>query len=153
MLWIIIVIFVIALDQYTKYLASTRLAHYNTVPIIQDVFHLTFVQNRGAAFGILQNQKVFFIIVTAGVIAGILYYVLRNKPQNRLLLAGLSMIVGGAIGNLIDRIRYGYVVDFFDFILINFPVFNIADSFVVIGTVLLSYYLLFQYEEKRDGTQ
>ena len=150
MIWIIIAVFAIVLDQYTKYLASTRLIDYDTIPLIQDVFHLTFVKNRGAAFGILQNQKVFFIITTIIVVAGIIYYVIRNKPKNRLLMTSLSMIIGGAIGNFIDRVRYGYVIDFFDFTLIDFPVFNVADSFVVIGTILLSYYLLFQYEEKKD---
>jgi signal peptidase II len=141
---------ILAIDQYTKYLAATTLINYDTIPLIKNVFHLTFVKNRGAAFGILQNQKWFFIIVTIVIMAGIVYYIIKNKPKSKLLMISLSMILGGAVGNLIDRIRYSYVIDFFDFNLINWPVFNVADSFVVVGTILLSYYLLFKYEEKKD---
>ncbi|WHH59543.1 signal peptidase II [Petroclostridium sp. X23] len=150
MLWFIIIAAVIALDQYTKYLALTRLVNYDTIPLIENVFHLTFVKNRGAAFGILQNQKWFFIVVTGAIMIGIIYYIYREKPESKLLMISLSMILGGAVGNLIDRIRYSYVVDFFDFTLINFPVFNVADSFVVVGTIFLSYYLLFKYDAKKD---
>jgi signal peptidase II len=141
---------IIGLDQYTKYLAATKLINYETIPLIENVFHLTFVKNKGAAFGILQNQKWFFVIVTIIIMLAIIYYIIKKKPGNKLLMVSLSMILGGAVGNLIDRIRYSYVIDFFDFNLINWPVFNVADSFVVVGTVLLSYYLLFKYEEKKD---
>lgn len=150
LLWFIIIAAVIALDQYTKYLALTRLVNYDTIPLIENVFHLTFVKNRGAAFGILQNQKWFFIVVTGAIMIGIIYYIYREKPESKLLMISLSMILGGAVGNLIDRVRYSYVVDFFDFTLINFPVFNVADSFVVVGTIFLSYYLLFKYDAKKD---
>ena len=152
MVWFILVIAVIILDQITKYLAVANLEKIDTIPLVQGVFHLTFVQNRGAAFGILQNQKWFFVIITLAIMSGIVYYVIKHKPDSKLVMFSLSMIVGGALGNFIDRIRQGYVIDFFDFTLINFPVFNIADSFVVIGTILLSYYLLFKHEEKKDET-
>ena len=139
-----------ALDQYTKYLAATKLIHYDTIPLIQDVFHLTFVKNRGAVFGIMQNQQCFFIIVTFIILMVMIYYIISKRPDSKLLMSCISMVIGGAIGNLIDRILRGYVVDFLDFTLINFPVFNIADSFVVIGAILLSYYFLFQYDDKKD---
>lgn len=150
MIWVVIVFGVIALDQSTKYLAATRLIHYDTLPLIEGVFHLTYVENRGAAFGILQNQRWFFIVMTLLIMIGIVFYIVKNKPNSNLLLISLSMILGGAIGNLIDRIRLSYVIDFFDFTLIDYPVFNVADSFVVVGTILLSYYLLFKYEDKKD---
>ncbi len=149
MIWLIIVVAIIVLDQYTKYLAATKLIDIMTYPLIEDVFHFTFVKNKGAAFGILQNRRWFFLLITGFIIVGFLYYLIKNKPTNKLFLLSSSMILGGAIGNYIDRIRLGYVIDFFDFRLINFAVFNVADSFVVVGTALLCYYILFQYEEKK----
>ncbi len=153
MIWTIIIITIILVDQHTKYLANTNLAAIRTYPIIQDIFHFTYVRNYGAAFGILQNQKWFFIILTSIIMIGIVYYMIRyarHAKYRRLIMLSLAMVLGGAVGNLIDRIRFGYVVDFFDFTLINYPVFNVADIFIVAGTILLSYYLLFKYEEKKD---
>lgn len=150
MLCIIIIVASIALDQYTKFLANNNLSAIDTYPVINNVFHLTFVKNRGAAFGILQNQRWFFITITFVIILVIIYYLLRHKPDNKLMLVSLAMIIGGAVGNLIDRIRLGYVIDFFDFRLINFAVFNVADSFIVVGTILFSYYLLFIHTEEKE---
>ena len=137
------VLFLVVLDQFTKYKALIHLKDINTFPIIQNVFHFTFVENRGAAFGILQNQRTFFIIITTIVLIGILYYYLKlpkHKPYN--CRKCLILISAGALGNLIDRIRLGYVIDF-DFRLINFPVFNVADVCVVIGTIFLSIIIFF----------
>ncbi|MCG8502855.1 MAG: signal peptidase II [Firmicutes bacterium] len=152
MIWTILVLGILALDQYTKYLAATKLINYNTIPLIKNVFHLTFVENRGAAFGILQGQKWLLIVVTSTIIIAMVYYVIKSKSNSRLLLASFSMVIGGAIGNLIDRVRLGYVIDFLDVYIYsyNYPVFNIADSFVVVGTIFLSYYILFKYEDKKD---
>ncbi len=152
MIWTILVLGILALDQYTKYLAATKLINYHTIPLIKNVFHLTFVENRGAAFGILQGQKWLLIVVTSTIIIAMVYYIIKSKPNSRLLLASFSMVIGGAIGNLIDRVRLGYVIDFLDVYIYsyNYPVFNIADSFVVVGTIFLSYYILFKYEDKKD---
>ncbi|NLK96964.1 MAG: signal peptidase II [Epulopiscium sp.] len=139
----------VALDQVTKYVAFNYLQSIKSIPIIKDVFHLTFVKNRGAAFGILQNQRWFFIIMTIAVLLGIIYYykhLPKYKPYGFIRIA-LILISAGAIGNLIDRIRLGFVIDFFDFCLINFPVFNVADICVVIGTILLAWLILFTNEE------
>lgn len=143
MLEVFIVAFVIVVDQLTKYLAATHLKPIGSVTLIKGVFHLTYTENRGAAFGILQNHRWLFI--TFAIIAGIiiLYYLISHADESLLLKVSLSLILGGAIGNLIDRIRLGYVVDMFHFTLIDYPVFNIADCAVVLGTVLLAYYLLF----------
>ncbi len=143
MLQVFIVAFIVTLDQLTKYLAKTYLKPVGSVPLIQDVFHFTYVENRGAAFGILQNQRWLFIALTVVVSAAIVYYLFIRTPENIVLTIALSMILGGAIGNLIDRLRLGYVVDMLHFTLIDYPVFNVADSFVVIGTILLAYYILF----------
>jgi len=150
LLYLVIVFIIILFDQYTKILANDSLAEIDTFPLIDNIFHFTLVKNKGAAFGIMQNQRWFFIIITFAVILAMIIYVLKYKPKHKLLLTSLSMIIGGAVGNLIDRIKLGYVIDFFDFRLINFAVFNVADSFVVIGTILLSYYLLFIYKEPKE---
>lgn len=147
--YFLVVSLLVALDQLTKYVAFNYLQSINSIPIIKDVFHLTFVKNRGAAFGILQNQRWFFIIMTVSVLIGIIYYykhLPKYKPYGFIRFA-LILISAGAIGNLIDRIRLGFVIDFFDFCLINFPVFNIADICVVIGTILLTWFILFTPED------
>ncbi len=137
----IVVIAVIILDQLSKILALKYLAPIRDIPIIENIFHLTYVENRGAAFGLFQNQKLFFIITTLLVLGFILYYAHHNK-LNRIMVFALSLVAGGAIGNLIDRVRLGFVVDYFNVAIINFPVFNIADSAVVIGAILISIYIL-----------
>ncbi|WZL74775.1 signal peptidase II [Clostridiaceae bacterium 35-E11] len=136
-----LIVFVIILDQLSKYLIYSRFAVHESIPIIKNFFHLTYVQNMGAAFGILQNQKGFFIFMTLFVISGIFLFVHRQNNIHKVAVYSLSMIVAGAIGNFIDRVRLGYVVDFFDFRI--WPVFNIADISIVVGAILLSYYIIF----------
>ncbi|MFZ5966302.1 MAG: signal peptidase II [Bacillota bacterium] len=143
------ILFIIAMDQVTKYFVHTRFQVNESIPIIKGIFHLTYVRNVGAAFGILQNQKMFFIVMTVLVISGILFFARKQNNMHMLLTYSLSAIIGGAIGNLIDRMRFGYVVDFFDFRI--WPVFNIADISIVVGAGLLAYYMLFidqSYVEK-----
>jgi signal peptidase II len=149
MIYIILILCIIVLDQTAKYLASVYLkpTPSQTVPLIKGVFHLTYAENRGAAFSILQNKRTLFIVVTVMFIIFAVYYLLRHRNENILVKISLSMILSGAIGNLIDRVRFGYVVDFMDFRLINFPIFNIADCGVVIGSILLGYYLIFIAEK------
>ena len=150
-LFLVFVLSAIALDMVTKYIAIT-IFKISELEIIKNILYFTYVENRGAAFGILQNQKIFFVIMTVAVIGIIIAYILRKKPKNKLLLISLGCICGGGIGNLIDRIRFSYVVDFIDLRIINYPVFNIADCFVVVGAVLLSIYILFlsDKEEKSE---
>ena len=138
----IIVITVIILDQLSKVLALKYLMPVNSLSIIKNIFHLTYVENRGAAFGILQNQKLFFIIFALLVLGFIWFYAYNNK-LSKTMIYGLSLTAGGIIGNLIDRIRLGFVVDYFH--IMNFPVFNIADSAVVIGIILISIFI-FKYD-------
>lgn len=139
----------VALDQYTKYLAVIHLKDKPAFNIINGVLELNYLENKGAAFGMLENQKAFFIFV-AVVILGVIGYVLFKTPERkkyRVLHLLLSLIAAGAIGNMIDRIRFDYVVDFIYFVLINFPIFNVADIYVTVSTVALVFLLLFVYKE------
>jgi signal peptidase II len=131
---------VVVLDQITKRLAEDRLRGQRSLPVLDDVLRMTYVENRGAAFGLLQDQTTFFVfvgILVIGVIAASYRYLPRSGFRLHLAL-GLQL--GGAIGNLIDRIRQGYVVDFVDFGYHSnwWPVFNVADSAIVVGVALLA---------------
>lgn len=143
------IILLVMLDQYTKNLAVIYLKDKPAFHIIGGVLELNYLENKGAAFGMLQNQKTFFIFV-AFVILGVIGYVLYKMPEDRkyrILHVLLSLIAAGAIGNMIDRIRLDYVVDFIYFVLINFPIFNIADIYVSVSTAALVILLLFFYKE------
>lgn len=143
------IIALVALDQFTKYLAVIHLKDKPAYIIVNGILELNYLENRGAAFGMLQNQKVFFIFV-AVVILGVIGYVLFETPDGkkyRILHLLLSLIAAGAIGNMIDRVRFDYVVDFIYFVLINFPIFNVADIYVTLSTIALVILLLFVYKE------
>lgn len=147
MLYEIVILLLIGLDQLSKIWAINDLKAIGSIPIIQNVFHLTYVENRGAAFGMFQNNQIVFIIVA--VVASIvgLYYIYKKKLN---LLGNISivLIISGAIGNLIDRVRLGFVVDYFDFRFIWDYVFNVADIFVVVGTILLCIYIIVFEKDK-----
>ncbi len=145
----ILLILLIAADQFTKYIAVLKLKNQPAFSIIDGVLEFNYLENRGAAFGMLQNQKVFFVFV-AVVFLGVIVYVLFRTPDEakytRLHIL-LIMIAGGAIGNMIDRLRLDYVVDFIYIVLINFPIFNIADMYVTFATAILVIQVLFVYKE------
>ena len=149
LIWFIIMIGVIALDQITKWLAVEFLTKIDTFPIIEKVLHLTYLENKGAAFGMLKNNRWVFLIISTVAIIALIIFIIKNPPKNKCLGLGLSFILGGGIGNMIDRTCLGYVVDFIDFRLINFAIFNVADSFVCIGAALVFIYIFFFYDEKR----
>jgi signal peptidase II len=140
--WLAIIAVTVFLDQITKYLTIFYLKPIDTFPIIENVIHFTYVENTGAAFGMMKDARWVFMIVSTVAIVGILFYMIRKKPQSTMEGISLSLIVGGGIGNMIDRILLGYVVDMIDFRLINFAVFNVADSFVCIGAGLMILYLI-----------
>ena len=148
MIYELIILLLVGIDQLSKILALKYLKNVESIPIIQNMFHLTYVENRGAAFGMFQNNQIIFVIVA--LIASIygLYYLHKNKV-NILGKVSILLIISGALGNLIDRVRLGFVVDYFDFRIIWEYVFNIADVFVVVGTILLCIYIIF-YEEKSN---
>lgn len=139
----------VLLDQLTKYLATTNLIN-NPIVIIDGVFQLRYLENRGAAFGLFQNQQLFFIVVgiLALVLLTILYIRMPNSKRFIPLRICMLSIASGAIGNLIDRIRLQYVIDFFYFELIDFPIFNVADIFASVATFVLIYLILFYYKEQ-----
>lgn len=146
MIYELIIAILIGLDQLSKYWALNYLKDAESIPVIQNMFHLTYVENRGAAFGMFQNNQIIFIVVA--ILASIfgLYY-LHTKKVHLVGKIGILLIISGAIGNLIDRVRLGFVVDYFDFRIIWEYVFNVADVFVVVGTMLLCVYILF-FEDK-----
>ena len=149
LIWTLIIIGTIILDQITKLLAVEFLKPIDTLPLLKDALHLTYHENKGAAFGILQDHRWVFITISTLAIVGLLVYMFKNPPKNKWLGVGLSFIIGGGIGNMIDRTLAGFVVDFIDFRLINFAIFNVADSFVCIGASLITIYIIFFYDEKR----
>lgn len=140
----------IALDQFTKYLAILRLKDRPAFVLIDGVFELSYLENRGAAFGILQNQKAFFLIIECVVLLAIAYILTKvpEKKKYTFFHALLVLIASGAIGNMIDRLRLDYVVDFFYFVLINFPIFNVADIYVSVACGLMVILILFVYKEE-----
>ena len=137
--YILFIIGGIVVDQLTKYLAVTFLSPVTTVPVIPHVFHLTYVENTGAAFSIFAGKQIFLILLTLIFIIVLVYFFVIMPKTKRYfdVNLALSMIISGAVGNLIDRIRLNYVIDFFDVRLIGFAIFNIADIFVVVGCILM----------------
>ncbi|MCM1539178.1 MAG: signal peptidase II [bacterium] len=137
-------------DQWTKYLAVLHLKDRAPVPIVEGVFELHYLENRGAAFGMLQNQKVFFIFIAVVILTAICYVLFRmpDKKRYRSMNFFCVLIASGAVGNMIDRFRYDYVVDFLYFVLIRFPIFNVADIYVTCATILLAIFLLFVYKDE-----
>lgn len=140
---------VIVLDQITKAVITEKLFMYGSHKVIDGFFNLVYVMNPGAAFGFLGGapeifRYLFFISVTVLAILLIIYYILKNKSQDVLVVISLTLIFGGAVGNLIDRIRFGAVVDFLDFYIgtWHWPAFNVADSAISVGAVLMIWEML-----------
>lgn len=147
-MWLFVLpIAVVILDQFSKYIVVENMALGESIPIIEEVFHLTYILNPGAAFGMFAHNRLFFIAI-AVVVIGIIIWARREilaSPWE--VKAGCGLFLGGAIGNLIDRARQGLVIDFFDFRI--WPVFNIADIAICIGVGLIIWNLL-KTELKRD---
>lgn len=142
MIYEIIIVILIAIDQIIKLGVLEFLKEKQSISVIPNIFNLTYVENRGAAFGMFQNSQVVFVLVA--IIATIvgLYWIHKNDNINKLGKASVIMIISGAIGNLTDRVRLGFVVDYFDFRIVWQYVFNFADILVVCGTILLCFYIL-----------
>ena len=144
MLWTLLMIAAaVALDQWTKYLAVTHLQPIDTLPLIENILHLTYLENRGAAFGMLANHRWIFMILSTLSILLLLWWLLKEKPKSKWITVAGAMIVGGGIGNMNDRVAYGYVVDFIDVRAIDFYVFNVADSFVCVGCGMILVWTLY----------
>lgn len=154
---LIIVVIAVLLDQITKFIVSSNMDLYEKIPIIKGVFNITYTTNDGAGWSLFSGKTLFLVAVSIIAIALIIFVVIKYKPKKADLIS-LAMILGGAIGNLIDRIRPPHeVTEFFDFCLINFPIFNIADIFVTVGGAILIINALFNkksiiylFENKKD---
>lgn len=149
--YIILSIFIFILDIMTKMVADLNLKQIGTIPLIQDIFHLTYVENKGIAFGMFAEERLLFILVSIGVLVILSVLYTKTQPRTKWLKVGTSFIYGGAIGNLMERMAKGYVVDFFDFRLINFPVFNIADIAICVGAVMLVIHFIISDKTEKEG--
>lgn len=142
MIFFLIACIVVILDQVSKWIVVQNMSLGQSIPVIEGLLYWTSHRNAGAAFGILQNQRWFFIIITIVILIGVIYYLYQMKEKKSLLPWALALILGGAFGNFIDRVLFGEVVDFIDVKISigsfywNFPIFNIADSALVIGVSL-----------------
>lgn len=146
MIYIIIIILGLILDRVSKVYAINNFIEN---PIEGPLINLTYLENRGAAFGILQDKRLFFLLITIAIVCYLLYYFYKSYKANPTILnVSLSMIIAGALGNFYDRLINGYVVDFIEFSFFNFPVFNIADIFVTLGCALMIIYIIFIHEDK-----
>lgn len=154
MAFYLIALFIIAIDQFTKYLIVKNMELGESIPIIQNFFYITSHRNRGAAWGILQDQMWLFYIITVIVVIIVIYYLEKHAKGKILLQLSLAFILGGAIGNFIDRLFRKEVVDFLDTYIFSydFPIFNIADSALTIGVGFMFIQLILETkEEKKNG--
>lgn len=138
---IVILVLSVAVDQVTKYLAVAHLTA-GEVRLIPGVLHLTYVENRGAAFGMLADHRWVFLVISTVAIAALIVFLIVKRPTDRLLCSSIALIAGGGIGNMIDRTGRGYVVDMINAAFIDFPVFNVADVCVCVGCGLLILYMI-----------
>ena len=142
---ILIIVFVNIVDRLTKIWATNNLMNGNDVVIVKNIFSFSYLENKGAAWGILEGKVNFLLIMTVIIVIGIIFYLLKYRPKSKVMRIGLSLILGGAMGNMYDRGIYKYVVDFVYFHykdIYSFPTFNVADMSVVVGTILLVLSLL-----------
>lgn len=144
MIYYLLALLMIAIDQFTKWIVVANMELRESIPIIKDFLYITSHRNSGAAWGILSGQMTFFYIVTVIVIIAIVYYMQKYARTNKWIGISLGLILGGAIGNFIDRLLHQEVVDFIDvyFGSYSFPIFNVADSSLVIGVIIMGIIIL-----------
>ena len=141
MIYIIFIVAILVLDTIGKIAVSSNRLPGQSIPVIDGIFHITYVQNKGAAFSMLQGHPLLLIIVPAIIIGiGIIFICVKHKAYNKTFMISLSLICSGGLGNLTDRMSQGYVVDMFDFRV--FPVFNVADICVCVGCGLMMLYMI-----------
>ena len=157
LIWLVIIAGTIFLDQISKWLTVMNLEYIappmrpDTIPVIQDVFHFTYVRNTGAAFSMFNepDERWIFMSISSVAIVALSIYLWKVRKGSKLLCVALSFIIGGGIGNMIDRCLLGYVIDMLDFRIINFAIFNVADSFVCVGVGLFAFLII--YEEIKES--
>lgn len=143
---LLVCIFLILADQLLKRYIVSVLPLGTSIPVVPGIFHITYIQNPGAAFGILENQQTFFIVIGVAILAVAGYFYPRLQQETAWIRYGAAMLLGGAVGNLIDRIWIGRVIDFLDFRI--WPIFNLADIAIVCGVGCIMYAIIFQMKEK-----
>lgn len=136
----LITLILLSIDQFSKYIIRQKMSLAESIPIIKSVFHITYVENRGIAFGLFPQGSSLFIVISLIIILGIIFFERKKVIKSLKERFCLGLILGGALGNLIDRLRFGFVIDFLDFRI--WPVFNLADSGVCIGGILMVFFLL-----------
>ena len=141
--YLLISLVVILLDQGLKYFVVSNLQLGQTKEIISGIISLTYIQNNGAAWNILSGQMIFFYLISIVAVIVCLYFLFNKKYTNSIFDVGLALVLGGVIGNFIDRLHLKYVIDMIQFDFIHFNIFNIADSAITIGIILIFIYLLF----------
>lgn len=146
----VVMLILLGLDQLTKYLAIMNLKNHPAIVLIDGVLEFNYLENRGSAFGMLQNQKFFILFVGVVFLAVILFFLYKLPEEKKFYVVHilLAAIVSGGLGNMIDRLRFDYVVDFISFVLIHFPIFNVADCYIVVSTITLFVLFLFVFKEK-----
>lgn len=146
----IAVVVLILIDQGTKLWALSSLKPIHNMTVVDGFLDLTFVENRGVAFGMFSGQRWFILLLTVLITAGLIYFykTLPQKKEYRPVRWSLILVLAGAVGNIIDRMFRGYVVDFFEFTFFEWPVFNVADIYVVVGVILLALMILFVIKEE-----
>lgn len=146
----VIAVILVLLDQITKYLAIVHLKGNPAIVLINGVLELQYVENRGIAFSLFQNRKVFILATGICVVAVILYFLFKVPEEKRFRIVHIfmSVLIAGAVGNIIDRIRFDFVVDFISFVLIDYPVFNVADCFIVVSAIILFLLFMFVYKDE-----
>ena len=143
-----IVFFLILADQAIKFLVVSLMELGESIPVFAGIFHITYIENPGAAFGLFANQRLVFIVAGILVIAAACLMYRRLMSEKAIIRWGVALLLGGAVGNLIDRLRIGGVIDFLDFRI--WPVFNIADIGICVGVALLMYALIYDTEKEKQ---
>lgn len=150
-IYLIISTVLIGVDQLVKYLTVANIPLGETKDFIPGFLSFTYLRNTGAAWSLLEGKMWFFYIITSIVVIGILYVLIKTPPENKWFGFGLSLVLAGAVGNFIDRLRLGFVVDMFQTDFMNFPIFNVADMALVVGVICIFVYLVLDEKAARDG--
>ncbi len=150
LLYLIPFAIILIADQLTKLLVAGRLGVGESLSGIRGLFDITYVQNQGAAFGLLHGRKLLLIAITLAILAFLIIYALRRDTSSRWLMWGLTLVCSGGLGNLIDRVVFGYVRDFIDISFMRFPVFNIADCAVTVGAVMMVLYIMVEEHRRSE---
>ena len=153
MLAVLSILGMVILDQAVKLWAVRVLKPIGDIPLLKGIFHLTYVENRGSAFGLFLNQRLLFMLLTPLILAAVTFALWRGLIQTKTGKWSMYLLFGGAVGNFIDRIIRGYVVDLLYFKLIDFPVFNIADVFICTGAALFFIYFQFQHQSPKSAKE